>query len=450
MTDTVVRIETRGAALELFKCRDNECLLSGAAGTGKSVGALLKIHLACLAVPGIRTLVVRKTHASLTASTLVTFREKVAAEGLESGLLRFYGGSAQEPASFQYDNGSVIVVGGLDKASRLLSTEYDMCFIDEAIEVTEEDIDIIVTRLRNGKLPYQQLIMATNPGPPTHHLKRRADVGRCRIMYSIHEDNPRMYANGAWTEYGQDYLKRLDSLTGARYQRMRWGKWVASEGAIYEAWNESIHVIEPFWPPKDWTRWWAVDFGFVHPFVLQWWAEDPDGRLYLYREIFHSKRLVEDHARDALKQVRKGRAWSKKGFSDDQWREPRPRAIIADHDAEDRATLERHLGMSTIPARKSVSDGIQAVEARLRPADDGKPRLFIMRGCTIERDQELDDAKRPCSTAEEVPGYVWLPPSAGRPAKEEPLKENDDGCDAMRYIVAERDFGVRPRIRWFG
>jgi predicted transcriptional regulator len=40
-----------------------------------------------------------------------------------------------------------------------------------------------------------------------------------------------------------------------------------------------------------------VDFGYTNPFVMQWWAEDPDGRLYLYREIYRTRRLVEDHAK---------------------------------------------------------------------------------------------------------------------------------------------------------
>src|SRR5690606_13641058 len=169
--------------------------------------------------------------------------------------------------------------------TRLLSTEYDLCFIDEAIEVTEEDIDTIVTRLRNGRLSYQQLIMATNPGPPTHHLKQRADAGRCTILYSRHEDNPRMYQDGGWTDDGRDYVERLETLTGARYQGMRWGKWVAAEGVVYEQYDPAVHLVDRFDIPDTWTRWWSIDFGYAAPFVWQEWAEDGDGRLYLAREI---------------------------------------------------------------------------------------------------------------------------------------------------------------------
>ena len=35
----------------------------------------------------------------------------------------------------------------------------------------------------------------------------------------------------------------------------------------------------------------------------------------------------------------------------------------------------------------------------------------------------------------------------GGELKEEPVKEMDDGMDAMRYMVAERDLGGRPSVR---
>jgi phage terminase large subunit len=438
---TLVRFEPRGAVLEAFRSREGELLISGAAGTGKSVGALMKIHLALLRTPRARALVARKTHASLTASTLVTFRQHVAAEALHAGIVKYYGGSGSEPAAYRYGNGSSIVVGGLDRPSRLLSTEYDLAMVDEATESDPEDIDTIVTRLRHGRLSYQQLIMCTNPAGPTHHLKARADAGRARMLYSRHEDNPRMFQDGAWTEYGATYLARLETLTGVRYQRMRHGLWVAAEGLVYPDWSPAVHMPVDRLPPgsERWTRWWVIDFGFSNPFVILCFAEDPDGRLWLYRQLYKTKTLVEDHAKRMLSIV------APKG----EWIEPRPRAIIADHDAEDRATWERHFGMSTVPARKSVSDGIQAMQARLRPAGDGKPRFFVVKGSLIERDPELVEAKKPTCFEDEIAEYVW--PTDVKPDKREnPVKENDHAMDCGRYMCAERDLGGRPRVRVLG
>lgn len=447
MSDTVVRFEPRGAALEMLRSRDTEVMLSGAAGTGKSVACLYKLHLICLSVPRVRCLIARKTLTSLGASTLVSFREKVAAEALAAGLVKWFGGSQAEAASYRYKNGSVIVVGGLDQPTRLLSTEYDIVFVDEAIEVTTEDIETLLSRLRNGRLSYQQLVLSTNPGSPTHHLKARERDGRLRILYSKHEDNPLLHRDGEWTEAGKAYISRLENLSGARYHRLRWGRWVASEGMIYESWDPSVHIVDPFPPPASWTRWYSVDFGYTNPFVCQMWAEDGDGRLWLYRELYRTRRTVDQHAQDILRAVADETSpghWS--------WREPKPRAVICDHDAEGRVVLSTRVGLGTIPAKKGVTDGIQAVQQRLRAAGDGKPRLFVMRNAVIHRDQELLDARLPTCTEDEFPQYIWRKPgvtAASQAPKEEPLKENDHGMDALRYLCNERELGA-PRVRVMG
>lgn len=451
MATSVVRYQPRGAALEALTSKAPEICLSGAAGTGKSVCALYKVHLVCLAVPRVRCLMVRKTLTSLAASTLVSFREKVAAEALAAGLVKWFGGSSSEPASYRYSNGSVIVVGSLENPTRLMSTEYDLCFADEAIELTTEDVETILTRLRNGRLSYQQLLMATNPGGPSHHLKARERDGRLKMLYSKHEDNASLYTDaGEWTEVGKAYISRLENLSGARYHRLRWGRWVASEGMIYEDWDPGMHVVDPFPIPDEWTRWWAVDWGYTNPQVIQMWAEDPDGRLYLYRELYQTKRTVDEHVKAVMPHVaeadpdRPGR-WI-------NWREPKPRGVICDHDAEGREVFRKLTGLSTKPAKKGVADGIQAVQARLRPAGDGKPRLFLMRGACVSRDQELIDARLPTCTEDEFPQYIWRKPGVAAQSqapKEEPLKENDHGMDALRYLCAEREKGT-ARMRVVG
>lgn len=413
-----------------------------------------------LKYPGMRGLIVRKTLASLGSTALVTWREHVIPEALSGGIVKFYGGSPQESPQYKYRNGSVIVVGGMDKATRIMSSEYDAAYVQEAIELTENDWESIITRLRNGRVPYQQLMADTNPAEPTHWLKVCCDRGDALMLESRHEDNPILFDDdGNLTERGRDYLAKLDRLTGVRYHRLRKGLWVAAEGIIYEGWDPAVHLVDRFPIPQDWVRWWSVDFGYTAPFVLQFWAEDPDGRLWLYREIYHTRRLVEDHARQALRLVRRCEECCESSAADHDchacrrcrlvWTEPRPRAIICDHDAEDRATLERHLGMSTTAAKKTVSDGIQAFQARLRVAGDGRPRLYLLRDSLVERDPELEEASRPTCTAEEIPGYVWAIKPGGE-LKEEPLKEDDHGMDGGRYMVAHRDLGARPRIRMLG
>lgn len=433
----------------MFTDRSDELIVAGPAGTGKSRGCLEKVNAVATKYPGSRSLIMRKTAVSLTSTALVTWKTHVIPELLANGRVDFYGGSQEEPAQYRYWNGSRVMVGGMDRPTKIMSTEYDLIYAQEATELNVTDWELSTSRLRNGLVPYQQMLADCNPGAPTHFLKLRADEGKSKMLSSVHEENPRYFErcragtpgaiafDGGWvrlTEQGESYIAKLDNLSGVRYLRLRRGLWAAAEGLIYEDFSPTVHLLDRL--PKGsegWTRWWSVDFGFVHPFVLQCWAEDPDGRLYLYREIYRSKRLVEDHAKDILNIVAPG----------GRWIEPRPSAIICDHDAEDRATLDRHLGMATVAAKKTVSDGLQAVQGRLKVLGDGKARLFVIRGSTIFRDAALKEAGQPCSTEDEFPVYVW---EDGK--KERPVKEGDDGMDAMRYVVAHRDLSPKPNIRW--
>lgn len=442
------RYRPRGTAAALFECRDAEVLMAGPAGTGKSRACLEKLHLMALLNGGMRGLIVRKTLASLGSTALVTWREHVVTEALANGDVTFYGGSPQESPQYRYRNGSTIAVGGMDKATRIMSSEYDVAYVQEATELLEDDWEAITTRLRHGKVSFQQLIADCNPDVPTHWLKVRADRGATRMFESRHEENPRLYDDvGAVTESGAAYIDKLDNLTGVRRQRLRLGMWVAAEGLIYDDWDAAVHLIDKFYIPKEWTRYWAVDFGYTNPFVCQMWAEDPDGRLFLYREIYHTQRTVDQHARDILDTVSKPDPENPEGPPSSRiWREPKPRFIVCDHDAEGRAVLAREVGIGTRAANKTVTAGIQAMQKRMRPAKDGRPRIFLMRDAIVKRDPDLVDAKRPTSTIEEIVGYVW-DMALGKPPKEIPVKDNDHGMDAARYLVAARDISG-PRVRF--
>jgi len=250
----------------------------------------------------------------------------------------------------------------------------------------------------------------------------------------VHEDNPTLFDdNGMVTDIGRDYIGKLDRLTGVRFLRLRKGIWAAAEGLIYEEWNSNVHLIDRFEIPNDWPRYWAIDFGFRNPFVCQWWAEDPDGKLILYREIYHTNKTVRQHAKDILAIMKD---------KDGNWTEPTPRAILCDHDAEGKAVLEEELGLGTQNAHKAVKEGIEAVQNRL--ADSS---IAIMRDALVTLDPALRDSGRPVCTQEEIVGYVWAMGPNGR-IKDEPVKDNDHGMDAKRYMVADKDLQAKPRVRF--
>jgi len=404
-----------GAARRLMLCRDEEVVLEGPAGTGKSRACLEKVHLCALKYPGVRAALVRKTRASMSESVLVTFEDHVlvpgdpVADGPRRGFRRVY----------HYPNGSEIVVVGIDRPSRLMSTDYDVIYVAEATELFENDWELLTTRLRNGVMPYQQILADCNPDAPTHWLHQRSDAGRATLILSRHEDNPKLFDPDGreWTPRGAAYIAVLDRLTGVRKERLRYGRRATVEGAVYP-FDRAVHLIDHFEIPADWPRFRVIDFGFTNPFVCQWWAADPDGRLYLYREIYMTRRTVTVHAAQ-IASLSTGESYVQN---------------IADHDAEDRATLAQH-GIQTVAARKAVTTGIQAVEDRLVVQEDGKPRLFILRDSLVERDEALHAARLPTRTEQEFDGYVYPKGIDGKPIKEVPVKVNDHGMDAMRYLV---------------
>jgi len=182
------------------------------------------------------------------------------------------------------------------------------------------------------------------------------------------------------------------------------GRFAAFQGSVYKLFSRDTHVIKPFDIPESWDRYRAIDFGFNNPFACLWLARDPDRRWYVYAEHYKAQETLAYHA-ERIKQV---------SGSD------RYRMTWADHDAQDRFELD-HLGIKTVPAKKDVRLGIEAVQACLKVQHDGKPRLFVFKTCP--------------NTAREMTGYRWAEGTEARDPKDEPLKINDHCPDCVRYGI---------------
>lgn len=470
MSDQQHVYKPRGGCKELFECRDEEVLVSGPAGTGKSRACLEKLLAVCLLTPHTRALILRKTLRSLGSTALVTWRNYVIKEALVTGAVTYYGGSSQEAAQYRFRNGSTVTIGGLDNPTRIMSSEYDIVYVQEATEITIEDIEMIKTRLRNWVTSFQQLIMDCNPAGDKHPLKLRCNEGNCRLIESRHEDNPRLFdevrdSTGEVIEYkvtdqGAKYMSILDKLTGVRHKRLRLGLWVSAEGIIYEEFDPYIHVLP--WEyddegnrlplPAEWPRYWVIDWGYSNPFVLKCFAQDEDGTLYMYREIYHTGRTVAEHAETVLdivapkKELRYFDHMNRveRVVTSREWIEPKPTAIICDHDLEDRRTFEKATGLGTRNAIKTVSVGIDLQKERLKPNDQGYARMYYMEDSLVERDQSLVDALLPTSTVEEYPNYRWKVSTTGRKL-DEPVKEDDHGMDTDRYMTMFLDYKGKAR-----
>jgi PBSX family phage terminase large subunit len=392
-----------------WKDKSPTLLLTGSSNGGKSQLAAEKIHGFMLHYPGSCALIMRKARQWCTGSVVTMLQSVIGHDPRVT-----WKSSAGE---FIYNNGSLIYTAGMadkDQREALRSKrgkfgEPDIAWLEEANAFSRQDYEEVFIRVRGKRAKWTQVILTTNPDAPTHWIYTDLiQGGGASVYYSNIHDNPRATI--------ADFA-RLDMLTGAMRLRMRDGKWAQAEGAIYDEWDPSIHMIDADKCPPFKRRFRVVDFGFTNPFVCQWWGEDYDGRLYRYREIYKTQTLVEDHTRRIIELTGSEKIDS----------------TIADHDAEDRATMAKH-GVSTVPAVKDVSPGIQEVKARLKVQGDGKPRIFFVRGALVDIDPLLQAAKLPTCTEEEMPSYAWQKSTDGKPAKEEPIKLNDHGCDGTRYI----------------
>jgi phage terminase large subunit len=428
-----------GAAKQLWAAKDEEVLIEGPAGTGKTRGALEKLHFMAMKYRGARVLIVRKTRESMNQTILVTFEQQVVPLGhpLTHGIQR------RMRSEYQYINGSIMAVGGMDNPGKIMSSEYDAIGVFEATELTEEDWEMLTSRLgRCSAIPYSQIMGDCNPRAPSHWLNKRCNKGTTRRLLSRHRDNPIFFdmEKEQFTPKGEAYLKRLGRMTGVRRERFLNGKWAANEGMVYENWDENAHVIDKM--PKGWESWRklrAIDFGYNNPFVCLWAAIDPDNDIYIYREMYFSHRTVSQHAlgiidQDTKKVLNAGIVHYSLGEDYE--------TTLTDHDREDRATLEA-AGIPSAPAYKDISTGVDAVKDRLEPTmhGDGKkrPRIYFLRDALVERDEDLIEASLPFCTVQEFDGYIYQPVKEGKAIKEEPVDKDNHGMDTVRYIVAYVD-----------
>lgn len=413
-----------------WKCKDLILLLEGSAGSGKSKLAAEKIHALAEKYPGAMILMLRKTRESAINSIVLLLKNSVIPEVSKVK----YRPSAHR---FEYPNGSIIAWGGMKDEQQRESIRsigqdgaLDFVWMEEAHLFTEGDFEEMIARMRGKASLWVQIILTTNPHHPKHWIHTRLmKGGEATVFSSKTSENAANNPPG----YEDNVLGRL---TGHRRKRLKEGLWEQPEGLVYNNFSYEKNVIDPFTIPKEWLKFRSVDFGYNDPFVCQWWTQRPtDGALFMYREIYHTQTLVEDMAPIILK------------LSANEEIE----YTVADHDAEGRATLERH-GVETIKAYKSIQEGVQAVQARLYYDEQIATRVFFFRDSLVQEDQSLIAEKRPLCTVDEIYSYRWRPNRENKNRYEEPVDLDNHGMDAWRYAEMslleesnELDVGDAPR-----
>jgi PBSX family phage terminase large subunit len=397
----------------------NDCskvlLLTGSAGGGKSRVAREKVHAFCHRYPGARALVIRESKGALQISVIRPMLEDTIGDDPRCTYRK-------QDGVIEYANGSQISFHGVhqeDDAQRLRSVEADLIWVEEANKISEDDFTEVLRCLRGKAAPWRQIILSTNPDAPNHWIKRRMiDGGEASVYYSGASDN----ANNP-----SDYLETLEVMTGLKRQRLKEGRWVQAEGVVYEEYDPETHLQDAFPIPAHWRRYIAIDFGHTKPFTAQWWAEDGDGRLYLYRELYRVGTLADENAR-RLRELSGGERFSM--------------CVCDSEDPGSISIIRRDFYSDARPARKyagSVEIGIDQVKARMRVCGDGKPRMLIFKNALVERDRKLQAMGQPTCLIDELAQYRYKPDTHSAFHAEDKFEGEDHGCDAMRYLVMAQE-----------
>tara|TARA_R100000664_G_scaffold23588_1_gene33189 strand:+ start:1339 stop:2652 length:1314 start_codon:yes stop_codon:yes gene_type:complete len=410
-TDNTHRLEVLPQQLRFLTSDAREVLYSGAFGAGKTRAICLRCAMRA-SVQGAREGLCRKTVVALKRSTLKTLLEP---DGLLPPIL--------PQGSYEYKKidgeikihgGGSIMLFGMEDSARIASMNLSGVAVDEAVELTEQDWNMLRGRIRL-QLPKMrnQIYGACNPSTPQHFLAKRFGLAgghepqpNCEAITTTSRDN--------WF-LPKDYVEDLETMTGVARKRYVEGIWCGSDGLVYDQWDEAKFVVDEV--PDSFDRMLVgMDEGYNNPAVLLL-IGIKDDTMYVIDEWYERHKLEEQVIAEA-KRLR--------GLH------PIECFVIDPSAAKLRAAM-RHYGLDAVPADNAVFSGIQTVSARLANDPSGKPRLQVHQRCS--------------NLLREFGSYEWMSKQDGS-MKDQPKKEHDHALDALRYAVVYTD-GIRkaPAIR---
>lgn len=387
---------------EFLHATERCVLYSGAFGSGKSRSLCFKL-LARASVVGSREGLCRKHLVTLKATTLRTLLE---ADGMNPPVLPL--GSYEHNKSekiIRIKGGGEIVYFGLDQPEKIGSYSLTGICCDEAVEITRDDFTQLMGRIRvtvDG-LP-NQLYMACNPSSPTHFLAEKFGLAQghqiakeCKVIQTKSADNFFL---------PKEYLDSLNEFTGISHARFVLGRWVGSEGVIFDRFDR--HKFVRHRECNNFVRCIVgIDHGYTNPAAHILVKQDSDGNLHIAEEWFMTKQLEPDVIEHAK-----------------QWNEQHNvEVFVVDPSAASLIAGMRAAGLFVQPANNQVFSGIQCVQARLVVSGNGVPRLTVEPHCV--------------NTIREFETYEWK--RTGGEVRDVPTKSNDHCCDAIRYACVEID-----------
>lgn len=292
-------------------------------------------------------------------------------------------------------------------------------YVDELTTLPRTFFDQLVARC---SVEGSKIFTTTNPDNPGHWARReymkRAEATRLRSWHFTLDDNPFLPA---------DYVAALKATyTGLFYRRNILGHWVQAEGAIYEAFDDTRHVVKAL-PPM--TRWLcdSIDYGTTNPYADLLIGLGTDMNLYVASEYRWDSRAQRRKKTDAEYSAAR-RAWLQAvPHPSSNVVGVRPEWTIVDPSAASYIEQLHRDGVTGVtPADNSVLDGIRTVSSLL-----AANRLYVHESAA--------------GLIEELPGYSWDDEAAEK-GEDKPIKADDHSCDALRYGVRTTEALWRPHI----
>lgn len=382
-------------------------LLTGSAGGGKSRVAGELTHRFMHTYKGATGLMLRKAREFAGKSIVPFMRHTVMKD---DAAVEFKKGDRL----FMYPGNSTLYYGGMKddaqrEALRSIGQDgaLDFVWIEEANAFTIDDFEEIVTRMRGKAAPYTQIVLTTNPDAPNHWINQRLILGQqAAVYYSSANDNP----------YNPpEYREKLAMLTGTRALRLREGRWVQSEGAIYPDFSLEFNVSAQAEYLSHLPVTWGVDDGYAegegvgyasyHPRVVLFGQQTQQGGMAIFDEYYVTGELSERTLDYVLTQ---------KVYA-------RPEVAYIDSSAVEFKQRLWERDIYTAGATHRVAEGIKNVR-RLVSDGQGIRLLTIHPRCV--------------NLIREMQSYRYAPNSVSVDVGEpKPLKLDDHGPDALRYMT---------------
>lgn len=283
----------------------NEVLYGGAAGGGKTKALVMDALFRTLKHPMTCAVVFRRTYQELEDTDI-----KEALASYPKQIAKYNAGRHE----FRLVNGSTILFRHCEHEADKFNysgIEIQFLYFDELTSFEQGVYDFLKTRLRAKKsLGVVPIVRAaSNPGNIGHGWVKKMFVDAGPYMsiqtQSVYSETLRK-AKQIRTQYipalatenpfiTEDYIFELEQKPEALRRALLSGDWDSFEGQVFTEFvndpahymdRRFTHVIEPFDIPADWPRYMSFDHGYSKPFSVGWWAIDPAGVAYRYKEWY--------------------------------------------------------------------------------------------------------------------------------------------------------------------